>query len=214
MPKSRSPDFRRIQDNEGDYIRVTGNGSIFADDGEHARTAFDERYFYSHEWTSVGAGSTVTMTIYTGTKFPHGIFVINSDNEISYNFELCNSSASEINGTQDYQFNINRGKNNKNSVASFYYGDTNVSSTGSLWKTLEEGKTIAGKFSEPDTKSTVDWLLDSGRVYNLKITNEGADAGWINLHYIYHEHDAVTGLLSEVAGNGEGEQEYSSGGHL
>lgn len=200
-------DKRRIQDSQGDELCINKTGFIFTDEGDHGRTSLDVRFYYGHEFTSVSAGSTVTVTICTNEKFPHGQFLISSDNAFSFDLELSNAACSAINGTQDYQFNVNRGKNNARSVASFYFGDTSASTSGFAWKTLESGYIAEGKFSTPDKGSTVDWMLDSERVYHLKITNNGADAAWICVKYLYHEHYPVN--MVDVPGDGEDEDEYN-----
>lgn len=203
---------RTISDLEGDTVKVNGVGAIFADKGDHARTAFDKRFFYEHDFASVAAGSTVTVTIYTNSKAPHGAMHIKGEDELSYTVRLSSTTdTSLINGTQDYQFNINRGKNNVNSVASFYFNDTSVSTSGYFFKTLETGRAAAGRFSTPNDAVTIDWLLDSYRIYNITIKNEGAGAAWVMFRYNYHEHDLTA---CDVAGDGEDEAEYDAGGHV
>ena len=206
MSFKNRPDFRRIQDSEGDFMRISSVGAIFADPGSHARTGFDKRFFYGHEFSAVGSGSTVSITIYTSNKFPHGQFFVTSNDDFSYNFELSTASKGDINGTIDYQYNVNRGRNHDRSVASFFYGDTVASHASNQWKVLEEGRSTAGKFSTPDSLSTIDWLLDDERVYNLLITNEGDGESWITIHYLYHEHNPLT--MENQTGSGESETEY------
>jgi len=205
----KATDKRRLQDDDGDDLQVSKLGHIYSESGEHGRTGRDRRFFYQHVWTSVSADSTVTLTIVTNANFPHGHFIIHSDLDTSYTVELSNATAGDVNGTQDYPFNTNRGKNHYRSTPSFYYDDTSSSTSGFAFKTLEEGYQWSGKFESPNINETVDWLLDDERVYHVKITNEGASSSTIVIRYLYHEH--LPSNMSDVVGNGEAEDEYDAG---
>jgi len=212
MAKSNQTDYRRIQDTDGSKMAVNDIGAIIASPDGHERTAQDVQFFYQHNFTAVAAGSTVTIAVVTNEKFPHGHMYISSDNDWTFELTLSTATPGEIDGTQDYQFNINRGANHERSVASFYYGDISAGTVGNLHKTLETSQAISSNFTIADEKSTLDWLLDDERVYIIHITNDGDDAAWINLKYIYHEHDPVS--VDIASGSGEGEPEYDAGVHI
>jgi len=207
MTFRKKKDYGSVYDRNEDQLFIDHDtGALYADTGEHARTGFDKRFFYGHLFSSVAASSTCSITIETNTKFPHGFFNITSDNEFSYTFELSSATHGDINGTQDYQFNINRGANSERSVASFYYGDTGATA---VYKTLEECRVPATVFTTPEMHIMNDWMLDDERIYNLKITNQGDDAAWVCVRYIYHEHDPTSVDYTSVTGNGESATEYS-----
>ena len=206
MAKSNQTDYRRIQDTDGSEVAVNDIGAIIAAQDSHERTAQDVEYYYEHVFTDVAAGSTVTVTVLTNSKFPHGNMSIDCDN--SWEAELSLSTSTDpTGGTQDYQFNINRGANHERSVASFYFGDTSCGTVGNLHKTLETGRAEAGKFSVPVGGDSIDWLLDDSRAYIIHLKNTGGDAATIIFKYRYHEHDPVS--VDIASGSGEDETEYS-----
>ena len=203
----RATDKRRIQDSDGSNMAVNDIGAIIASPDLQERVAQDVEYSFYHEWSSVTAGSTVTITIVTNSKFPHGTFSIKSDNAARAVLTLSSTTDTTlINGTQDYQFNLNRGANHNRSVASFYYDDTSVSTSGYLFKTISVGRSADGKFASASDLTCFDWLFDDYRIYNLTITNNGADAAWILFRYKYHEHEPTS--VDIASGSGEGETEY------
>jgi len=202
-------DKRRIQDSDGSNLAINDIGAIIAAPDEHERTAQDVEFFYQHEFVNVTAGSTVTIAIVTNSKFPHGHMLVNSDNDLSMDLTLSTVTPGTFTGgTQDYQFNINRGANHERSVASFYFGDISAGTSGCLHKTLQTGRMIAGRFSVPNEQSSVDWLLDDERVYIVHFTNNGNDTAWILFKYRYHEHEPTS--VNIATGSGEGEAEYDA----
>jgi len=209
---TRATDKRRIQDSDGSSLKINDIGAIIAATDAHERTAQDVEFFYEHEFVNVAAGSTVTIAIVTNSKFPHGHMLLQSDNELSMDLVLSTATPGEIDGTQDYQFNINRGANHERSVASFYFGDISAGTSGYLHKTLQTGRMIAGRFSVPNEQASIDWLLDDERVYIIHITNNGNDAAWILFKYRYHEHEPTS--VDIATGSGEGEPEYDAGEHI
>ena len=200
MTRSTNTDFRRIQDDEGDNIEVNPDGNIWAGTDTHLRVNKDVEYFLCHEFVSVASESTVTLSIMTNGKFPHGEIRMASNAEFSYTIELS-TVTTEPSGTSIYPFNLNRGCNHNRAVATFYVGDTGAA----------DGKEIeCGHMGVTDTFSSINssdlsanWLLDSGRVYHIRITNRDDSASYVVIKYRWHEHYPVPG-----EGTGEDEHEY------
>jgi len=209
---------RIIQSRSGNDMKVDSIGMIAADTPHHRKTDFDKEYFISYEWATVPASSVVTLTIATNTKYPYGSIRMASDAEFSYAITLSTATVGLINGTQIYQFNVNRGMNNSRSVASFYFDDTGTSGAGELYKTLELGHVGASSTEKPKDYTKIqssdegaEWLLDSEQVYNVIITNESVVTAYIIFKYSYCEHDAVES--STTTNYGESATEYD-GEHI
>ena len=116
MARSDSTDFRRIQDNQGDIAEISEWGYTYSGDAVHRRVNVDREYHICYEFVAVPAGSTVTLTICTNGKFPHGEFKISSNAEFSYNFDV-GTLAPDVGATPIYPFNLNRGINLSRAVA-------------------------------------------------------------------------------------------------
>ena len=201
MTRSTNTDFRRIQDQQGDTAEIDESGYTFSGDAVHRRINIDEEYFVCYEFAEVGAGSTVTLSIMTNGKFPHGTIRIASNAEFSYEIELSTVTTEPAGASQIYPHNLNRGCNHNRAVATFYTGTT----AGGDGKQIECGHVgAADKFESIASAAVGDyWLLDSGRVYHVRVTNKDDAASYIVIKYRWHEHYPVPG-----DGTGEDEHEY------
>jgi len=197
MARSSNTDFRRIQDQQGDTKEISPWGYDYAEKAVQRRVHIDREYFVCYQWDSVGAGSTVTLSIMTNGKFPHGTFTIEAESELSYDIQLSTTTLQPAGSTQVYPHNLNRGCNHTRAVATFYRDTT----SGDISKTIENGRTSIKKVSS-DAVSAY-WLLDSGRVYHIRIKNEDSSAKYVIIKYSWHEHTPI-----EAEGTGEDENEY------
>lgn len=200
MARSDNTDFRRIQDNDGDIAEISPWGYTYTAGAVHNRINKDVEYHICYEFVTVPAGSTVTFTICTNAKFPHGDLKISSNAEFSYDFDV-GTTHPDGGATQVYPFNLNRGVNLSRAVAEFFIGETN----GDQDKTIECGH--VGALDKFETIASRDsgayWLLDSTCTYHLRITNKDDAASYVVVKYRWHEHCSVPG-----EGLGEDAHEY------
>jgi len=141
----------------------------------------------------------VTFSIMTNTKYTHGSFKIVAEAGLSFKLELSTLTTQPAGATEVFPHNLNRGMNNCDAVATFWRDSTASDSS----KVLECGRAgSAIPFASSDQGAY--WLLDTGRVYHIRITNTDVASKYILIKYRWHEHG-----VTEGTGNGEDENEYN-----